>query len=104
MANRRSSNLRAHRACAFESRREHCLSLPGSSHCEAGDVARRVCRWVTRLARALTECAPQAQEDRMSHRVLLLNAYYVPVRILRWEDAVKMKYEGTADVVAEYEE
>lgn len=40
----------------------------------------------------------------MSHRVLLLNAYYVPVRILRWEDAVKMKYEGTADVVAEYEE
>lgn len=40
----------------------------------------------------------------MSHRTLLLNAYYVPIRILRWEDAVKMRYEGTADVVAEYQD
>jgi 5-methylcytosine-specific restriction endonuclease McrA len=39
----------------------------------------------------------------MTHRTLLLNAYYVPIRILRWEDAVKMRYEGTADVVAEYQ-
>jgi 5-methylcytosine-specific restriction endonuclease McrA len=40
----------------------------------------------------------------MTHRTLLLTPYYFPIGILRWEDAVKMRYEGTADVVAEYEQ
>ena len=40
----------------------------------------------------------------MSHKTLLLSPYYVPIKILRWEDAVKMRYEGTADVVVEYDE
>lgn len=39
----------------------------------------------------------------MTQRTLLLSAYYVPIRIIAWEDAVKMKYEGTAEVVAEYQ-
>lgn len=39
----------------------------------------------------------------MSHKTLLLTPYYLPIKVLRWEDAVKMRYEGTADVVAEYE-
>lgn len=40
----------------------------------------------------------------MQHRTLLLTPYYFPIKVLRWQDAVKMRYEGTADVVAEYEE
>lgn len=40
----------------------------------------------------------------MEHRTLLLTPWYFPVKILRWQDAVKMRYEGTVDVVAEYEE
>ena len=28
----------------------------------------------------------------------------LPIKVLRWQDAVKMKYEGTADVVAEYDD
>ncbi len=40
----------------------------------------------------------------MSHRTLLLSPFYVPMKILRWEDAVKMRYEATADVVVEYSE
>ena len=40
----------------------------------------------------------------MNTRTLLLNALYVPVRILHWQDAVKMRYEGTVDVVAEYQD
>ncbi len=40
----------------------------------------------------------------MSSRTLLLTVWYFPQRILRWQDAVKMVYEGTADVVVEYEE
>src|SRR5690606_31099796 len=39
-----------------------------------------------------------------SKRVLLLTPWYFPIRVLRWQDAVKMKYEGTVDVVAEYAE
>lgn len=38
------------------------------------------------------------------HRTLLLTAWYFPIKILRWEDAVKMKYEGLVDVVAEYDD
>lgn len=40
----------------------------------------------------------------MESRTLLLTAWYFPVKILRWEDAVKMIYEGVVDVVAEYDE
>lgn len=40
----------------------------------------------------------------MSTRTLLLSSYYMPVRVLQWQDAVKMVYEGTVRVVAEYEE
>lgn len=37
-------------------------------------------------------------------KTLLLNNWYFPIKILRWQDAAKMKYEGTIDVVAEYDE
>jgi 5-methylcytosine-specific restriction endonuclease McrA len=40
----------------------------------------------------------------MSKRVLLLTPWYFPTKILRWQDAVKMVYEETVDVVAEYDE
>lgn len=40
----------------------------------------------------------------MSTRTLLLTPWYFPIRVLRWEDAIKMLYEGTVDVVAEYDE
>ena len=40
----------------------------------------------------------------MHTRTLLLSPYYLPLKVLRWQDAVKMKYEGTADVVAEYDD
>ena len=40
----------------------------------------------------------------MHTRTLLLNPYYLPIRVLRWQDAVKMRYEGTAEVVAEYDD
>ena len=40
----------------------------------------------------------------MSQRTLLLSSYYLPVRVLHWQDAVKMVYEGTVRVVVEYNE
>lgn len=40
----------------------------------------------------------------MTKRVLLLTPWYFPIKILHWQDAVKMKYEGTVDVVAEYDD
>ncbi|HET9960413.1 MAG TPA: HNH endonuclease [Polyangiaceae bacterium] len=40
----------------------------------------------------------------MNHRTLLLSPWYVPIQILQWQDAVKMRYEGTAEVIAEYEQ
>jgi 5-methylcytosine-specific restriction endonuclease McrA len=40
----------------------------------------------------------------MSTRTLLLTPYYMPIKILRWQDAIKMVYEGTVRVVAEYDE
>lgn len=40
----------------------------------------------------------------MHTRTLLLNPYYLPIRVLRWQDAVKMRYEGTVEVVAEYDD
>lgn len=36
-------------------------------------------------------------------RTLLLTAWYFPIKVIRWEDAVKMIYEGLVDVVAEYD-
>lgn len=40
----------------------------------------------------------------MQRKTLLLTAWFFPHKILRWEDAVKMIYEQTADVVVEYDE
>lgn len=40
----------------------------------------------------------------MSARTLLLTVWYCPVRIVTWQDAVKMIYLGSVDVVAEYDE
>ncbi len=40
----------------------------------------------------------------MSTKTLLLNVWYFPLRVLAWQDAVKMIYEGTVDVLAEYDE
>lgn len=35
-------------------------------------------------------------------KTLLLSANYFPIRVISWERAVKMRFEETADVVAEY--
>lgn len=40
----------------------------------------------------------------MSTRTLLLTPYFLPIKILHWQDAIKMVYEGTVRVVAEYDE
>jgi len=40
----------------------------------------------------------------MHTRTLLLSPWYVPVKVLRWQDAVKMRYEGTIDVLVEYDD
>jgi 5-methylcytosine-specific restriction endonuclease McrA len=40
----------------------------------------------------------------MHTRTLLLTPWYFPIQILRWQDAVKMKYEQTVDVIVEYED
>lgn len=40
----------------------------------------------------------------MSERVLLLNNWFLPTRVIPWQDAIKMVYEKTVDVVAEYSE
>lgn len=41
----------------------------------------------------------------MSDRItLLLTSWYFPVKIIRWQDAAKMIYEETVDVIAEYAE
>jgi 5-methylcytosine-specific restriction endonuclease McrA len=40
----------------------------------------------------------------MHTRTLLLSPWYIPLKVLRWQDAVKMRYEGTAEVVVEYED
>src|SRR6188474_1002031 len=37
-------------------------------------------------------------------KTLLLSANYFPIRVISWERAVKMRFEETADVVAEYSE
>ena len=40
----------------------------------------------------------------MHTRTLLLSPWYIPIKVLRWQDAVKMRYEGTAEVIVEYED
>ena len=40
----------------------------------------------------------------MHTRTLLLSPWYMPIKVLRWQDAVKMRYEHTADVVVEYDD
>jgi 5-methylcytosine-specific restriction endonuclease McrA len=40
----------------------------------------------------------------MHTRTLLLTPWYFPIKVLRWQDAVKMKYEETVDVVVEYDD
>ena len=45
---------------------------------------------------------PKREETCMDKKTLLLTPYYLPIKILRWQDAIKMRYEGTADVIAEY--
>jgi 5-methylcytosine-specific restriction endonuclease McrA len=40
----------------------------------------------------------------MFTRTLLLTAWYFPIRALHWQDAVKMIYEETVDVLVEYDE
>jgi 5-methylcytosine-specific restriction endonuclease McrA len=47
---------------------------------------------------------PTTKETAVHTRTLLLTPWYFPIRILRWQDAVKMKYEDTVDVVVEYED
>lgn len=37
-------------------------------------------------------------------RTLLLTPWYLPTKVLHWQDAIKMIYEGTVDVVVEYDE
>ena len=40
----------------------------------------------------------------MNKRTLLLNAWYLPHKIIGWEDAVTMLYLGKADTVVDYDE
>jgi 5-methylcytosine-specific restriction endonuclease McrA len=40
----------------------------------------------------------------MTTRTLLLTPWYVPIQILQWQDAIKMVYEETVDVIVEYDE
>jgi len=42
--------------------------------------------------------------NQPGRKTLVLSASYVPVRIISWRDAIKMRCEDTADVVAEYRE
>lgn len=40
----------------------------------------------------------------MEKRTLLLTPWFFPLRIIKWQDAVKMVYEKTVNVVVSYEE
>lgn len=40
----------------------------------------------------------------MEKRALLLTPWYFPLRIIKWQDAVKMMYEGNVDVIVSYDE
>jgi 5-methylcytosine-specific restriction endonuclease McrA len=40
----------------------------------------------------------------MHRRTLLLSAWYLPMRVLGWQDAVKLVYLSNVDVLVEYDE
>jgi 5-methylcytosine-specific restriction endonuclease McrA len=40
----------------------------------------------------------------MTTRTLLLTPWYIPIQVLHWQDAIKMVYEETVDVIVEYDE
>ena len=40
----------------------------------------------------------------VSTRTLLLSSWYLPIRVLKWQDAVKLVYLNNVDVLAEYSE
>lgn len=40
----------------------------------------------------------------MSRRVLLLTPWYIPKQVLHWQDAIKMVYEETVEVIVTYDE
>jgi 5-methylcytosine-specific restriction endonuclease McrA len=40
----------------------------------------------------------------MERKTLLLSANYIPVSIIHWTEAIKLRYENNADVLVEYEE
>ena len=40
----------------------------------------------------------------MERKTLLLSANYMPVQVLHWQEAVKLRYEGNADVLVEYDD
>jgi len=40
----------------------------------------------------------------MERKTLLLSSNYFPIQVLHWQTAIKLRYEGTADVVVEYDE
>src|ERR1041385_1723692 len=40
----------------------------------------------------------------MHKRTLLLSAWYLPMRVLGWQDAVKLVYLANVDVLVEYDE
>src|SRR6478735_7165789 len=44
------------------------------------------------------------QQGNRPMKTLLLSANYLPIRIISWERAIKMRFEETADVVAEYQD
>lgn len=39
----------------------------------------------------------------MHHRTLLLTAWYLPQKVVRWQDAITMVFLDKVDVIAEYE-
>lgn len=40
----------------------------------------------------------------MERKTLLLSANYMPVQVIHWTEAVKLRYEGNAEVLVEYDE
>jgi 5-methylcytosine-specific restriction endonuclease McrA len=40
----------------------------------------------------------------MRRRTLVLNSWYFPSKIIGWQKAIKMRYEGTVEVLVEYDE
>lgn len=40
----------------------------------------------------------------MDRKVLLLTPWYFPIRVIRWQDAIKMMYEKSVDVIVSYDE